>query len=125
MKGIDAVSREQLVQILAFPGIRNVTPVFSLVPALGPIRTAALLPTITEEDKVILNNVQKIVEFLAAGTAASSNQVTTILWFYLSLKKRGEKISRYIFFLGGDCVNLWYSSRSLPILSWLVILNCD
>ncbi|KAI3469930.1 hypothetical protein Pfo_026592 [Paulownia fortunei] len=74
VKGIDAVTREQLVQIMAFLGIGNVTPVFSLVPALGPIRTAALLPTITEEDKIILNNVQKIVEFLAAGTVASSNQ---------------------------------------------------
>ncbi|KAL0414125.1 UNVERIFIED_CONTAM: hypothetical protein Sradi_1614200 [Sesamum radiatum] len=74
VKGIDAVTREQLVQIMAFLGIRNVSPVFSLVPTLGPIRTAALLPTITEEDKVILNNVQKIVGFLAAGTAASSNQ---------------------------------------------------
>ncbi|GFP92875.1 uncharacterized protein sll0005 [Phtheirospermum japonicum] len=74
VKGIDAVTREQLVQIMAIFGIGNVTPVFSLVPTLGPIRTSALLPTITEEDKVILNNVQKIIEFLAAGTAASSNQ---------------------------------------------------
>ncbi|KAL8484363.1 hypothetical protein ACS0TY_026877 [Phlomoides rotata] len=73
VKAIDAVSREQLVQILAFVGMRNVTPVFSLVPTLGPFRTAALLPTITEEDKVILNNVQKIIEFLAAGTVSSSN----------------------------------------------------
>ncbi|KAG8369716.1 hypothetical protein BUALT_Bualt14G0042800 [Buddleja alternifolia] len=74
VKGIDAVTREQLVQIMAFVGVGNVSPVFSLVPTLGPIRTAALLPTITEEDKVILNNVQKIVQFLAAGTAASSNE---------------------------------------------------
>ncbi|PIN15423.1 putative unusual protein kinase [Handroanthus impetiginosus] len=74
VKGIDAVTREQLVQIMAFLGIGNVSPIFSLVPTLGPIRTAALLPTITEEDRVILNNVQKVVEFLAAGTAASSNQ---------------------------------------------------
>lgn len=79
MKGIDAISREQLVQIMAFVGIGNVTPVFSLVPTLGPFRTAALLPTITEEDKVILNNVQKIVQFLAAGTAASSSQVMNFI----------------------------------------------
>ncbi|EYU31735.1 hypothetical protein ABFS82_07G059800 [Erythranthe guttata] len=74
VKGIDAVSREQLVQILAFVGIRNVTPVFGFVPTLGPIRTAALLPTVTEEDRIILNNVQKIVGFLAAGSAASSDK---------------------------------------------------
>lgn len=83
MKAIDAVSREQLVQILAFVGMRNVTPVFSLVPTLGPFRTAALLPTITEEDRVILNNVQKIVEFLAAGTVSSSNGVS--LWLCISV----------------------------------------
>lgn len=80
VKGIDAVSREQLVQVSALLGFRNVSPVFSLVPSFGPIRTAGLLPTITEEDKVILNNVQKVVEFLAAGTVPSSNQVT-IFWF--------------------------------------------
>lgn len=79
MKGIDAISREQLVQIMAIVGIRNVTPVFSLVPTLGPFRTAALLPTITEEDKVILNNVQKIVQFLAAGTTASSSEVMNLI----------------------------------------------
>uniref|UniRef100_A0A5B7BC63 Protein kinase domain-containing protein n=1 Tax=Davidia involucrata TaxID=16924 RepID=A0A5B7BC63_DAVIN len=76
VKGIDAVTREQLVQIMAVLGIGNAAPVFSMVPAFGPIRPAALLPTITEEDKVILNNVQKIVEFLTAGssTSRSSNQ---------------------------------------------------
>lgn len=77
VKGIDAVTREQLVQIMALLGIGNLFPVFSMVPMPGPIRTSALLPTVDEEDKVILNNVQKIIEFLAAGTANSSNQVTT------------------------------------------------
>lgn len=81
VKGIDAVTREQLVQIMAVLGIGNATPVFSMVPALGPFKPAALLPTITEEDKIILNNVQKIVEFLTAGSSISrtSNQVTKIL----------------------------------------------
>lgn len=71
VKGIDAVTREQLVQIMALLGIGNATPVFSMVPSLGPIRPAGLLPTITEEDKVILNNVQKIFEFLSAGSSIS------------------------------------------------------
>ncbi|KAL6582025.1 hypothetical protein OROMI_006039 [Orobanche minor] len=74
VKGIDAVTREQLVRIMGILGLGNVTAFFSLVPTLGPIRTSALLPTISEEDKVILNNVQKITEFLAAGIAASSDQ---------------------------------------------------
>lgn len=75
VKGIDAVTREQLVQTMSLLGIQNVSPVFSMVPTLGPIKPAALLPTITEEDKVILNNVQKIADFLTAGSAISSNQV--------------------------------------------------
>ncbi|KAD7478030.1 hypothetical protein E3N88_01166 [Mikania micrantha] len=66
VKGIDAVTREQLVQIMALLGIRNPTPVFSMVPSFGTIRPTGLIPYITEEDKVILNNVQKIVEFLTA-----------------------------------------------------------
>nr|GMD85491.1 putative unusual protein kinase [Ipomoea batatas]GME03493.1 putative unusual protein kinase [Ipomoea batatas] len=74
VKGIDAVTREQLVQIMALLGIQNASPVFSMVPTLGLIKPAALLPTITEEDKVILNNVQKIADFLTAGSAISSNQ---------------------------------------------------
>ncbi|KAK9288691.1 hypothetical protein L1049_017154 [Liquidambar formosana] len=76
VKGIDALTREQLVQIMAFTGIGNASPVFSMVPAFGPIKPAGLLPTITEEDKVILSNVQKIVEFLTTGSSASrtSNQ---------------------------------------------------
>lgn len=77
VKGIDAVTRDQLVQILSVLGIRNAVPVFSLVPAFGPFKPAALVPTINDEDKVILNNVQKVVEFLTTGSAISrtSNQV--------------------------------------------------
>ena len=68
VKAIDALSREQLVQITAALGIRNAAPLFSMV----PVRPAALLPTITEEDKVILNNVQKVVQFLTSGTSKST-----------------------------------------------------
>ncbi|KAJ9701016.1 hypothetical protein PVL29_006386 [Vitis rotundifolia] len=71
VKGMDAVAREQLVQIMAVLGMGDAAPVFSMVPAFGLIKPAALLPTVTEEDKVILNNVQKIVEFLTAGSSKS------------------------------------------------------
>ncbi|XP_024019751.1 uncharacterized protein LOC21402847 [Morus notabilis] len=76
VKGIDAVTREQLVRIMALLGLGNPTPIFSMVPTFGPLKPAGLLPTITEEDRVILNNVQKIVEFLTAGSSISrtSNQ---------------------------------------------------
>lgn len=77
MKGIDALTREQLVQIMAYLGIGNAIPVFSMVPAaFVPIRPAALVPYVTEEDKIILNNVQQIIQFLTAGTA--SNQVSQV-----------------------------------------------
>ncbi|KAF7086929.1 hypothetical protein CFC21_090172 [Triticum aestivum] len=65
VKAIDAVSREQLLQIASSFGVRNPVPVFGMV----PVRSGALLPTITEEDRVILNNVEKVVKFLSAGTA--------------------------------------------------------
>ncbi|KAM0920451.1 hypothetical protein ACQ4PT_007507 [Festuca glaucescens] len=66
VKAIDAVSREQLLQVAASFGIRNPTPVFGMV----PVRSSALLPTITEEDRITLNNVEKVVKFLTAGTAS-------------------------------------------------------
>jgi hypothetical protein len=65
VKAIDAVSREQLIQIAASFGVGNATPVFGMV----PVRARALLPTITEEDRVILNNVEKVVKFLTSGTS--------------------------------------------------------
>ncbi|GAB4844096.1 hypothetical protein Ancab_014061 [Ancistrocladus abbreviatus] len=82
VKGIDAVTREQLVQIMAASGVRNVAPVFSMVPVFGPIRPAAFLPTVTEEDKIILNNVEKIIAFLAAGSSVPGNpsKVVDISW---------------------------------------------
>ena len=82
VKGIDAVAREQLVQIMAFLGIGNNSPVFSMVP--GPFKPAALMPSINEEDKIILNNVQKVVEFLTAGSSISrtSNKVLYSLLKY-------------------------------------------
>ncbi|KAK7355361.1 hypothetical protein VNO80_14616 [Phaseolus coccineus] len=80
VKGIDAITREQLVRTMSLLGIQNATPVFSMVPTLGPFKTAALIPSITEEDEVILNNVQMVVEFLTAGSSLSrtSDQVLNI-----------------------------------------------
>ncbi|TQE03486.1 hypothetical protein C1H46_010801 [Malus baccata] len=76
VKGIDAVTREQLVRTMAILGLGNPTPVFSMVPTFGLFKPAGLVPTITEEDRVILNNVQTILEFLTAGSSMSriSNQ---------------------------------------------------
>lgn len=77
MKGIDAVTRDQLVQVMAVLGLGNAAPIFSMVPTLGPFKPAALIPSVTEEDRVILNNVEMIAEFLTGGsiTSRTSNQV--------------------------------------------------
>ncbi|XP_058724331.1 uncharacterized protein LOC131595847 [Vicia villosa] len=72
VKGIDAVTREQLVKIMSLLGVQNAIPIFNMVPTIGRFKPAALLPTITEEDKVILNNVQRVLEFLTAGSSLSS-----------------------------------------------------
>ncbi|KAI4346168.1 hypothetical protein L6164_013241 [Bauhinia variegata] len=71
VKGIDAVSREQLVRIMSILGIQNVVPVFSMLPVFGPFKPRGLIPTITEEDEVILSNVQKILQFLTGGSSLS------------------------------------------------------
>ncbi|KAI3957076.1 hypothetical protein MKW92_016140 [Papaver armeniacum] len=72
VKGIDAVSREQTVQIMAALGVGNSFSIInSMVPSLGPLRRTTFLPTVTEEDRIVLNNVQKVVGFLTAGTPNS------------------------------------------------------
>uniref|UniRef100_A0A0D3AB03 Protein kinase domain-containing protein n=1 Tax=Brassica oleracea var. oleracea TaxID=109376 RepID=A0A0D3AB03_BRAOL len=73
VKGIDAITREQLVQAMAVFGFRNAPPIFGMVPSLGPFRPAGLLPSVTEEDKVILNNVQKVIEFLTGRSSMLNN----------------------------------------------------
>ena len=69
VKGIDAITREQLVRLMSIFGLRNTTPIFNMVPSIGPFKPVAFLPSITEEDRVKLNNVQKILEFLIAGSS--------------------------------------------------------
>jgi aarF domain-containing kinase len=79
VKAIDAVSRDQLVQVATALGIRNPVPVFGM----APVRNTALLPTITAEDKVILNNVEKVVKFLTAGTSnpnSTSDRVIPLVY---------------------------------------------
>lgn len=109
VKGIDAVTREQLVRLMSIFGLGNATPVFSMVPSIGPFKPVAFIPTITEEDKVILNNVQKILEFLTAGsTISTSKEVLEVQSAYhiveeLFLSPFSQSISSlfFLFILGG------------------------
>ncbi|KAJ0966568.1 hypothetical protein J5N97_023485 [Dioscorea zingiberensis] len=96
VKAIDAVSREQLVQIAATLGIVNSAPVFSMVPL--SLRPARLLPTVTEEDKVVLSNVEKVVKFLTSETTSSSlNQEVNIVYIVQELLPVLPGISAKIF----------------------------
>lgn len=81
MKGIDAVSRQQTVQLMSALGVGNSFSIInSMVPAVGPLRPTVILPTVTEEDRIILNNVQKVVEFLTAGTSKSMSTTSQVIF---------------------------------------------
>lgn len=96
VKGIDALTREQLVKVMAILGIGNAAPIFSMVPAFGPLRAAALIPTITEEDQVILNNVQKIGEFLTAGASRPLSSDQKVYNFFGGRHQQGTDIAHVI-----------------------------
>ncbi|KAG0474732.1 hypothetical protein HPP92_014418 [Vanilla planifolia] len=82
VKAIDAVSREQLTRINSALGFGRIGLVFSM----APMRPAALLPIVTEEDKAILNNVEKVVKFLTAGTSTvSANQDVNVAYIVQEL----------------------------------------
>lgn len=125
VKGIDAITKEQLVQIMLLLGIGNISPVFGLVPTLGPFRTAALLPTITEEDKLILNNVQKIVGFLGAGTVPSSDKVNTkyLSFIFITIAKKS-----YVAYLCPRGKLHYQHNDSETYLKWVkmveLVFNC-
>ncbi|BBN12396.1 aarF domain-containing kinase [Marchantia polymorpha subsp. ruderalis] len=70
VKGIDAVSREQLARVMVGLGIDRLRPVLSVVPIPG-LRPFVLVPTVTPEDETVLNNVRRIVAFLSVGTSSS------------------------------------------------------
>lgn len=114
VKAIDAVSREQLVQIAAVMGIGTAAPVFSM----APLRPAVLLPTITEEDRVILNNVEKVAKFLTSETSkASSHQVSTYI--------KNLKPPAFILNLSNLLVylNVWLHEWYKKTYSYIVLLH--
>jgi aarF domain-containing kinase len=80
VKGIDAVSREQLTQLIVAFGFDRVIPSLSSVPAFSFLRPAFLLPSITAEDEVVLNNTKRVLSFLVEGTPAerTGDQVMAI-----------------------------------------------
>ncbi|CAK9230427.1 unnamed protein product [Sphagnum jensenii] len=71
VKGIDAITREQLAQLVVISGLDRLNPVLSSMILPGGLRPTILIPVVTQEDEIVLNNVRCIVGFLSAGTPSS------------------------------------------------------
>lgn len=71
VKGIDAVTREQLARLVVILGLDRLNPILGTLAIPGLRRPLSLTPTLTQEDEAVLNNVRRIVGFLSAGTIAS------------------------------------------------------
>ncbi|GBG74677.1 hypothetical protein CBR_g19084 [Chara braunii] len=65
VKSIDAVSRDRLAKLVSVFGMEAVIFPFRLP---GAVRPLTLSPSLTEEDRKVVDNVKKILEFFAAGT---------------------------------------------------------
>ncbi|XP_024533437.1 uncharacterized protein LOC9641772 [Selaginella moellendorffii] len=77
VKGLDALSREQVARALPLLGLNRIDTILRSMPVVGvfasalPFMPHRLLPTITaitEEDELVLNNVYKIISFFVEGT---------------------------------------------------------
>eukprot|EP00246_Nothoceros_aenigmaticus_P008305 TRINITY_DN22893_c0_g1_i1.p1 TRINITY_DN22893_c0_g1~~TRINITY_DN22893_c0_g1_i1.p1 ORF type:complete len:183 (+),score=20.14 TRINITY_DN22893_c0_g1_i1:33-551(+) len=73
VKGIDAVSREQLGRFVVSTGIYRLNPLLSVVPLPGTTRSISLIPTVTSEDEKVITNMKRVVKFLSAGTPAAKS----------------------------------------------------
>lgn len=73
VKGIDAVSRQEIGRFVISTGIYRLNPILSTMPLPGATRSISLIPTVTSEDEKVINNMRKVVEFLSAGTPAAKS----------------------------------------------------
>jgi aarF domain-containing kinase len=70
VKSVDALSREQAIYLLTQLGLES-----AMVPILIPgVKKSIfpLAPSLTEEDKLVVNNVTKILQFLTQGQSLTS-----------------------------------------------------
>jgi aarF domain-containing kinase len=65
------VTREELARVVMSLGLQRFDPIISSFTLPGFRRPVSLVPTVTREDEVVLNNVRRIMAFLAAGSPAS------------------------------------------------------
>lgn len=73
VKGIDAVTREQLARLVVLLGLDRFNPILSTMTLPGLRRSVSLTPTVTQEDEIVLNNMRRIVAFLSSGSKASQS----------------------------------------------------
>lgn len=73
VKGIDAVTREQLARLVVLLGLDRFNPILSTMTLPGLRRPVSLTPTVTQEDEIVLDNVRRIVAFLSSGSRASQS----------------------------------------------------
>ncbi|XP_024359364.1 uncharacterized protein [Physcomitrium patens] len=71
VKGIDAVTREELARIVMTLGLQRFDPILNSFALPGFRRHLSLVPTVTKEDEVVLNNMRRVVAFLSSGSPAS------------------------------------------------------
>ncbi|KAG0564360.1 hypothetical protein M758_8G100000 [Ceratodon purpureus] len=73
VKGIDAVTREELAKVVMSLGLQRFDPIISSFTLPGFRRQVSLVPTVTSDDQIVLNNVRRIVAFLTSGSPASQS----------------------------------------------------
>jgi hypothetical protein len=61
------VTREELARVVMSLGLQRFDPIISSFTLPGFRRPVSLVPTVTREDEVVLNNVRRIMAFLAAA----------------------------------------------------------
>lgn len=71
VKGIDAISREQLAQLMVAFGLDRMVPSLNRLPFFSFFRPAFLLPSMTMEDELVVNNTRKVLSFLVDGTPSA------------------------------------------------------
>ncbi|KAH7416531.1 hypothetical protein KP509_14G095700 [Ceratopteris richardii] len=71
VKGIDAISRDQLAKLVVSFGLDRMVSSTVRVPFLPIWRPSLFLPSLTVEDEIVVNNTKKVLSFLIDGTPAA------------------------------------------------------
>ena len=67
------MTREELARVVMSLGLQRFDPIISSFTLPGFRRQVSLVPIVTSEDQIVLNNVRRIVAFLTSGSPASQS----------------------------------------------------